>query len=113
MKKVVFIADFFAHQVQGGAEIRDQVLIEELRSRDIKVATFNSSEFTEKHFNFYNQHGYYYIISNFVNLSLNIMSKFKTLSDRYIIIEHDHKYLSTRNPADFRNFVAPKQFVIM
>ncbi len=112
MRKVVFISDFFAHQVQGGAEIYDQVLIDELRSRGIKVATFNSSEFTSQHLNFYNQHGYYYIISNFVNLSLNIMSAFKTLSNRYIIIEHDHKYLSTRNPSDFRDFVAPKQFVI-
>ena len=112
MKKVVFISDFFAHQIQGGAEICDQILIDEMRNRGIKVATYNSNEFTTKHLEFYNDHGYYYVISNFVNLPLNVLSRLKAQTNRYIIIEHDHKYLTTRNPASFKSFIAPERFVI-
>ena len=27
----------------------------------------------------------------------------------YIIYEHDHKYLPTRNPSDYKDFLAPKK----
>ena len=37
----------------------------------------------------------------------------KALYDKeYLIYEHDHKYLSSRNPADFDNFQAPKEEII-
>ena len=53
MKKIVFIADFFEHQVQGGAEICDSVLIKTLKEMGCKVATFNCTEFGVKHLEFY------------------------------------------------------------
>ena len=53
MKKVVFISDFFSDQVNGGAEIYDDLLADELRKRNVKVCKFQSHEFTIKHFNLY------------------------------------------------------------
>ena len=50
MRKIVFISDFFVDQVSGGAEIYDNILIEELTKKDYKVCKFNSQEFTVKHF---------------------------------------------------------------
>lgn len=111
MKKLVFISDFFAEQVQGGAEIYDDVLIDELKKRT-KVATFQSHDFGVKHFEFYLSHDYNFIISNFVNLSQQMISRLQSIGDRYIIIEHDHKYLKTRNPTVFKDYKAPPEYII-
>ena len=45
MKKIVFISDFFVEEISGGAEIYDQVLIEELKNRGIKICKFKSANF--------------------------------------------------------------------
>ena len=112
MNKIVFISDFFANQVSGGAEIYDDILIEELRKRGVKVCKFNSHEFTKKHFHLYEKMGFLFLISNFVNLSNNVMKLIQLYSNKYCILEHDHKYLTTRNPAEFKNFQAPSQMII-
>ena len=112
MRKVVFISDFFVEHISGGAEICDQILIEELRLRGTKVCKFQSREFTEKHFNLYQQCGFHFIISNFVGLSEGVKKLFTLYGEKYCIIEHDHKYLKTRNPSVFANYKAPEQFII-
>jgi hypothetical protein len=111
MKKIVFISDFFAKHVNGGAEICDDVLIQELKKKT-KVAMFQCHEFGLKHLDFYLNYDYNFIISNFVNLSQEVMKRLQSIGDRYIIIEHDHKYLKNRNPSDFKDFKAPEQFII-
>jgi len=110
MKKIVFVSDFFENQVSGGAEICDGVLIREL-SKTHKICKFNSSEFTVKHFNLYKSCGFSFLISNFVGLSEDV-KKVISLDGEYCIIEHDHKYLKTRNPSIFANFKAPEQMLI-
>ena len=47
-KKIVFIADFFASQISGGAEIYDEILINELRNKGTQICKFNSNETGEK-----------------------------------------------------------------
>ena len=37
MKKIVFVSDFFADQVQGGAEIYDALLVQQLESKGVKI----------------------------------------------------------------------------
>lgn len=111
MKKIVFISDFFAKHVNGGAEICDDVLIQELKNKT-KVAMFQCHEFGLKHLDFYLNYDYNFIISNFANLSKEVMKRLETIGDRYIIIEHDHKYLKNRNPSNFKDFKAPEQFII-
>ena len=112
MKKIVFISDFFVNEIAGGAEIYDQVLIEELRQKGTKVCKFKSGEFTEKHFHLYQRCGFNFIVSNFVGLPESVKKLFTLYGDRYCILEHDHKYLKTRNPSVFTDYKAPPQFVI-
>ena len=112
MNKVVFISDFFSNQVSGGAEIYDEILISELKSRDIKVCKFNSHEFSKKHFALYEKMGFVFLVSNFVNLSEEVKKIMQLYSDKYCILEHDHKYLTTRNPADFKGFKAPSKYIV-
>ena len=76
MKKIVFISDFFVENISGGAEICDQVLIQQLEQRDIKVCKFNSKDFTEKHLHLYLQCGFNFIVSNFVGLSEGVKKLF-------------------------------------
>lgn len=109
MSKLVFISDFFVDQVSGGAEIYDNLLIEELRSRNVKVCKFRSQEFTKKHFNLYMEMGFVFLVSNFIGLSDEVKKLLQIYGDRYCILEHDHKYLTTRNPANFKDFRAPPQ----
>jgi hypothetical protein len=112
MKKIVFVSDFFADQVQGGAEIYDALLVQQLESKGVKVCKFNSHEFTDKHFKLYEKTGFMFLISNFVNLSESVKKQMQVYSDRYCILEHDHKYLANRNPAVFKDFKAPKEMII-
>lgn len=111
MRKVVVVADFFVDQVQGGAEIYDDLLIQEMINNGIKVCKFNSQEFSRKHFELYEGMGFVFLISNFVGLNKTVI-KFLQSSGKYCILEHDHKYLSNRNPAEFKNFKAPANFII-
>ena len=112
MKRLVFISDFFTEHVQGGAEIYDSVLIQQLRDRGIKVCKFQSAEFTNKHFQLYEKMGFNFIISNFTQLNEGVKKIFQLYSSRYSILEHDHKYLKNRNPSVFANFDAPSDMII-
>ncbi len=112
MNKLVFISDFFVNDVRGGAEIYDDLLIKELEKKGVKVCKFHSHEFTNKHFHLYEKFGFNFLISNFINLDKRIKDILQTHTGRYCIIEHDHKYLTNRNPADFKDFIAPPQMVI-
>ena len=112
MNKLVFVADFFSDQVQGGAEICDEILISELRKRGIKVAKFNSREFTEKHIGLYLKTGFNLLISNFTHLSPRVKKFLEANPNKYSIIEHDHKYVADRNPALYAGFIAPPQRIV-
>ena len=106
-RKIVFLADFFAEHVSGGAEIYDNVLITELEKRGIKVCKFRCAEFTLKHLNLYMKMNFKFIISNFISLPESVKKVLQVYGDKYVIIEHDHKYLKERNPALYKDFKAP------
>ncbi len=107
--KVVFIADFFKKDLLGGAESNDSVLIEHLEqsgyevekknSREVRVSDFVSNDST-------------FIVGNFVALSEEVKSAMANGRAKYIIYEHDHKYVSNRNPAEFPDFVAPPKYLV-
>ena len=102
---VLFIADYFAHQVCGGGELNNDVLIEQMYKRGYTVQCINSHLVTQAHLCFSN-----IIVSNFVNLSEQ--NKKNLQSKNYIIYEHDHKYLASRNPGLYPDYLAPKRLVI-
>lgn len=104
--KIVFIADFFIEDLTGGAEFNDNVLITELQNKGVEVEKIRCSKLSEND-----------VLSN----DVFIVSNFSTLSDRlknmimlkkYIIYEHDHKYVSNRDPSKFTNYKIPEDEII-
>jgi hypothetical protein len=106
MKKLGFISDFYRNQIVGGAESNDENLISNLRTyADVKC--FKSNDVTIANLEDLDT----IIVSNFVLLSENIKN-FLINNKKYIIYEHDHKYVKTRDPSKFINFDIPKDQLI-
>ena len=110
MNKVIFIADFFADEVPGGGELNNQQLIEILRKRGVDVLEIKSQNVSPQFLQEQNKNTKF-IIANFIGLTEENKSLLK-LEKEYIIYEHDHKYVKTRNPADYKDFIAPKDQII-
>mgnify|MGYP003651485770 FL=1 len=105
-KKVVFIADFFVEQVLGGGELNDDLLIKLLQKNDKEVSSIRT---TQINLEFLKEHqADFFIISNFIGLSEEY-KRWLTHNAAYIIYEHDHKYLSNRNPAQYAHFKPPQK----
>tara|TARA_R110002110_G_scaffold129915_1_gene310091 strand:+ start:2625 stop:4454 length:1830 start_codon:yes stop_codon:yes gene_type:complete len=97
-RRIVFVADFFDNDLVGGAELNDGVLIRRLTDLGYKIKSVKSSLITEE---FLKSHeDFFYIISNFIGLTENCK---RIIADEceYIIYEHDHKYLISRDPSVF------------
>jgi hypothetical protein len=101
MTRICFVADFFEEDICGGGEKCNEVIIDKL-SKYYKIQKIKCQSFSETDLDKYD----FFIISNFVFLK----EKYKNLlkNKKYIIYEHDHKYVKNRNPAAFKNFEIPK-----
>ena len=108
MSKYFFIADFFVDQVLGGGELNNEELIDELGESDA-IRKINSPFVTLDSLQDHKDDRF--IISNFVNLSPQCKT-FLQKECEYIIYEHDHKYLRNRNPAIYKDYIAPKGVLI-
>ena len=108
MNSVIFIADFFADQIPGGGELNNEELINILGKRGCIINKTLSHtvnpEFVEENSN------QNFIVANFANL--NTESKEALYNKKYIIYEHDHKYLPERNPSLYEGYVAPPEKII-
>tara|TARA_Y100001970_G_C14237663_1_gene862858 strand:+ start:76 stop:1716 length:1641 start_codon:yes stop_codon:yes gene_type:complete len=108
MTNIVFISDFFANEIRGGAELCNDALIALLRKK-YTVKTVKSIEVNpqllEEHLDSF------FIIANFFMLpeafKYAFVDKFK-----YAILEHDHKYIASNNPSLYKDFLAPEQQII-
>tara|TARA_R110000851_G_scaffold202280_1_gene354059 strand:+ start:2536 stop:3393 length:858 start_codon:yes stop_codon:yes gene_type:complete len=109
--KIIFIADFFADQVNGGGELNDWELINILRSAGHTVERHNSSNITDNIIRESIAGRNKFIISNFVNIKPSLHDLICKEAE-YVIIEHDHKYLKTRNPAKYPDFKVPNEKII-
>jgi len=112
MKKIVFIADFFIDEIKGGAEICDDILIEMLRSDGFDVIKFKNSNLSHKHIKLYHLCGYHFLISNFTLMSDAVSTELIKYPGSYSIMEHDHKYVKTRNPAVYEDYIVPFQDIV-
>jgi len=110
MSDIVFIADFFANQIAGGGELNNHELILMLRNYDCNVTTINSHMCSPDILRSLPD-ATNFIIANFINLSEEC-KQLLIKEKKYILYEHDHKYIKTRNPADYNNFIAPKDQII-
>jgi len=103
---IFFVSDFFIDEVSGGAEINDNIFIEELNKK-LQVKKIKSENFN---FNIANSDSFF-IISNFALVDQNIL-KFLADKKKYIIYEHDHKYLRHRNPGIYKDFKVPQDQIV-
>jgi len=98
-----FIADYF--NILGGAEKNDSVLLSHLRQK-FDILQIVSSECTPEKVDKCEC----LIIGNFVQLPENMKDYIRNNS-RYIIYEHDHKYVKTRDPSQFPEFKVPPEYL--
>ena len=106
--KFVFVADLFLDDIVGGGELNNEELIRKLLLLGHDVYKIRSHELEVKFINS-NLDGNY-IIGNFINLSEKCKKSLQKV--KYVIYEHDHKYLKNRNPAGYKDFIAPKEEII-
>ena len=112
MKKIVFISDFFVDQIAGGAEIVDNILINLLRQDGFDVIKFKNDELTDKHIKLYHDCGYHFIVSNFTLMNDPTSTELVRHPGSYSIMEHDHKYVKTRNPAVYKDYNIPSADIV-
>ena len=101
---ILFIADYF--DTLGGAEQNDSVLLEHLQNK-FEVKTMLSHEVTTSNIS----EAQFLIIGNFTGLKRDVLN-YITDNKSYIIYEHDHKYVSTRDPSRFKDFKIPQSQLI-
>jgi|10_taG_2_1085330.scaffolds.fasta_scaffold00844_16 GT2 family glycosyltransferase len=102
MKKVLYISDLFVEEILGGAELADDVIIQYLGSH-FELEKIHSEDVT--HETLIENQDSFFIISNFMRLKKEIKQELKDF--KYCIIEHDHKFLKTRDPSRFKENMAP------
>lgn len=109
-KNIVVISDFSYREIPGGAESNDEILMKALDERGYDgVSWCSTKHFNENHLELHPDENLY-IISNFYFISPE--AKAFLSNKKYIIIEHDYKFLATRNPAEYEDCVVPKDKII-
>lgn len=106
MKQIAFIADLFRSELLGGGESNDANLINFL-TQYFDIRTYKSNQVTIADI----QASDAIIIGNFVWLPETIR-EYIIDNIPYIIYEHDHKYVITRDPGKFPNFKAPPSSLV-
>jgi len=105
--KILYISDFLLIDLIGGGELNDHELCVGLKKRGFSVTQRRSHEVKIEEI----KKTSFYIISNFMRLSREVIEFLKDKCD-YIIYEHDHKYLKTRNPALYKDYKADKTQIV-
>jgi len=105
MNDFIFIADYFLNEITGGAEKNDEALISLLLLNEFRIDSIKSMNVTVDFIK--TNLDKKYIISNFMQLSEDAKTYIQE-NCFYIIYEHDHKYVSSKNPAKYINFLAPE-----
>ncbi len=101
------VMDFFFSEIKGGAELNAESLIERFDDIGVKVKKIKSSHLTVEFLEENKDKNF--IFSNFVNVSPECM-QYTIDNIKYAIYEQDYKYIKTRNPIHFVNFIAPKNY---
>ena len=104
--KLVFIADFFKRDLPGGGETNDDNLLSHLRQKHnvettrahkVSIPLLESADVV--------------MVGNFVTMPEGV-KKYLIQNKKYIIYEHDHKYVKTRDPSKFPDFKIPKDKLV-
>tara|TARA_R110000796_G_scaffold120256_1_gene234407 strand:+ start:266 stop:1111 length:846 start_codon:yes stop_codon:yes gene_type:complete len=107
--KILFVADLFVEDgINGGGELNNEELIKILLERGHEVYKAHSSRLD---INAMPPKEYKIILGNFLGLEFKVAKEIIN-NYSYIIYEHDHKYLKTRDPSPFKNFKAPQNMLV-
>ena len=112
MKKIVYISDFFVDEIAGGAEIYDDILINLLKDDGFSVVKFKNADLTAKHIELYRNTGHHFVVSNFTLMTDEVSTALVSHPGCFSIMEHDHKYVKTRNPGVYKDYTAPPQDIV-
>jgi len=107
-KGIIFIADFFTEHILGGGELNNEELIALLVNRNLEILNIQSHKVDIKFVE--DNKDKVFIVSNFANLHPEC--KKGLLKTTYVIYEHDHKYLSSRDPGPYPGYRAPPGQII-
>ena len=108
-KKVLLISDEeYSIKNNGGAECNNNEIIKLLNSSGIKCDFLTTHEFNNKA-GFINDYDLY-IVSNFYFISEN--AKTFLYGKKYIITEHDYKFVKERNPCFYPNLTVPPERIV-
>lgn len=99
------IADFFREDFLRGSELATDALVELLRPNH-KIILKRSHEVTPA----FLQNNYRWIVSNRMNLSAEFKLELQT--KKYIVIEHDAGWLSTRDFGLYEDFIPPADHIV-
>ena len=107
--KMAFLADFFVEDgLNGGGELNNDELIKLLKYKGNDVDKLHTHSLQIESLP---SKGTKLIIGNFIALPEGTKQHIiKNYS--YVIYEHDHKYLKTRDPSSFKNYKAPEDQII-
>tara|TARA_B100001094_G_C18126241_1_gene769645 strand:+ start:76 stop:921 length:846 start_codon:yes stop_codon:yes gene_type:complete len=107
--KIAFLADFFVEDgINGGGELNNEELIKLLIKKGNQLEKYHTHGLTIEKLPDKNTK---LIVGNFIALSQETKD-YIAENYSYIIYEHDHKYLKTRDPSPFKNYKAPEDQVI-
>jgi hypothetical protein len=108
----VLVADFFAEEIAGGGELNNEELFQTMGSLGREVIKVKSQDLTIELMRLLKKKkkSVKYIVSNFIFLNESV--KKNLYNKDYVIYEHDHKYVDNRNPAVFKDFLAPKENIV-
>ena len=109
-KKILFVADQFAEEYPGGGELNNQELIALLSQRGFEVEKLKTELLTVDYLKKNIETPI--ILGNFLKLQhKDIYWELVSGKYRYAIYEHDHKYLITRDPSHYVDYLAPSNHV--
>lgn len=106
MSEVIFLQDFFADQHLGGAELHDKVVSDYFETKGLLTDRINSFKVTPEYILANTDKAWF--ISNFLGLR-NVCKALIAKHCKYLIYEHDYKFLKNRNPIVYRGFIAPNE----
>jgi len=98
---IYYISDFSYEESKGGAESCDNEILKYFKNNNLEFEFIKSINFKNN-----GNINDFYIVSNFAFLS--DQSKIFLSDKKFVIIEHDYKFLENRNPVKYFNFIVPK-----
>jgi len=121
-KRIIFIADFYTDQIHGGGEKVNDILIESLERLGYPVEKYRTNMMGDYQHQFppteikeiskkvIDENDVFIFAGFREHMSEDCQSALA--GKDYIIMEHDHKYLKTRDPSMFKDYLAPKDMIV-